>query len=602
MRHRAGAPDAHLRAVLQPPPGRHRPGVVPVAELRAALGWRHPRHERAGRRVDLRGRAAAMRRDQAWREPHREAARAPRPHRRRRRRCSAACWRASCSAWASTSPAWRRARPRSSAWRATRRRSSCSICACPTWAVSRCCRRSAERSPATDVIMLTGHGSIDTAIESIRMGAFDYVAKPCPLDELEVRIQRALERQSLRRRATLLERGLTPPDVGNSFLGDSAEFRRVLQLIDRVAPTDSTVLITGETGSGKEMAAKLIHARSPRRGRPFVVVECAALQESLLQSELFGHERGAFTGAESGQARPVRGRARRHHLPRRDRRGQPGDAGEAAARARHVHVPPRRRHRPRSAWTCACSPPRTAICTAMVSQGLFREDLFYRLSTIAVHVPPLRERQGDVDILASHFIGVLNERFGWRKRVAPAAHGRAAAARLARQRARAAPRRRGRDDRVRRPEILPEHLPAGAARSRTAGRTRRTAACPRSRRWSAATSRAPSRPATATAGKPRGCSASASGTCIASSATTGSCSSAAPGADATTFPGCSSGFWQACGSPDASAPVRPSRLRRSGGPHFPCSACADRCNRSPFGRWGWGSGERHGSATYTAPR
>lgn len=124
------------------------------------------------------------------------------------------------------------------------------------------------------------------------------MVKPCPLDELQIRIQRAIERRSLRQRANLLERGLTPPDLGNSFIGESPEFRRLLNLIDRVAPSDSTVLITGETGAGKERVAKLIHARSTRRSRPFVVVECAALQESLLQSELFGHERGAFTGAD----------------------------------------------------------------------------------------------------------------------------------------------------------------------------------------------------------------------------------------------------------------------------------------------------------------
>ena len=153
-------------------------------------------------------------------------------------------------------------------------------------------------APATEVIMLTGHGSIDTAIESIRIGACDYVVKPCPLDELQIRIQRALERRSLRQRANILESGLTPPDLGSSFVGSSPEFRRLLNLIERVAPSDSTVLITGETGVGKERVAKLIHARSSRRLRPFVVVECAALQESLLQSELFGHERGAFTGAE----------------------------------------------------------------------------------------------------------------------------------------------------------------------------------------------------------------------------------------------------------------------------------------------------------------
>jgi two-component system response regulator AtoC len=127
-------------------------------------------------------------------------------------------------------------------------------------------------NPGVDVIMLTGHGSIDTAIESVRAGAFDYVAKPCPLDELDVRIHRALERQALRRRASLLERGLTPPAVAGSFVGHSAGFRRLVELVDRVAPSDSTVLVTGETGTGKEMVAKLIHERSARRGRPFVIV------------------------------------------------------------------------------------------------------------------------------------------------------------------------------------------------------------------------------------------------------------------------------------------------------------------------------------------
>ena len=146
--------------------------------------------------------------------------------------------------------------------------------------------------------MLTGHGTIDTALEAVRAGAFDYVGKPCPLDDLEVRIRRAIERQTLRLRASLLERGMTPPDLGAEFVGQTPAFTALLQLIDRVAPTNSTALVLGETGTGKEMVAKLIHARSARRARPFITVECAALQESLLQSELFGHERGAFTGAD----------------------------------------------------------------------------------------------------------------------------------------------------------------------------------------------------------------------------------------------------------------------------------------------------------------
>ncbi|MGA9062190.1 MAG: sigma-54 dependent transcriptional regulator [Terracidiphilus sp.] len=271
-------------------------------------------------------------------------------------------------------------------------------------------------APATEVIMLTGHGSIDTAIESIRIGAFDYVVKPCPLDELDIRIQRALERRALRQRANLLERGLTPPDLGSSFIGDSPEFRRLLNVIDRVAPSNSTVLIMGETGAGKERVAKLIHARSPRRFRPFVVVECASLQESLLQSELFGHERGAFTGAE--RAKPGLFEVAHGGTIFLDEIGEVSPATQTTllrvldtSTFRHLggtkefHVDVR---------VLAAS---NRDIRLMVRQGLFREDLYYRLSTIAVEVPPLRARGADVDLLAQQFVTALNERFGSSKQI-----------------------------------------------------------------------------------------------------------------------------------------------------------------------------------------
>jgi len=277
-----------------------------------------------------------------------------------------------------------------------------------------------ESSPGSEVIVLTGHGSIDTAIESIRLGAFDYVAKPCPLDELEIRIHRAIERQALERRARLLERGLTPPDPGSSFVGDSAEFRHLLRLIERVAPADSTVLITGETGSGKELVARLLHARSPRRQRPFVTVECAALQDSLLQSELFGHERGAFTGAD--RAKPGLFEVAHGGTIFLDEIGEVSQATQVkllrvidTSTFRHVggtaeiHVDVR---------VLAAT---NRDLDAMVRQGLFRQDLYFRLSTITLTVPPLRARRPDIDLLASHFIGVLNERFGVRKRIGEAA-------------------------------------------------------------------------------------------------------------------------------------------------------------------------------------
>jgi DNA-binding NtrC family response regulator len=273
-----------------------------------------------------------------------------------------------------------------------------------------------DTSPGSEVIMLTGHGSIDTAIESIRQGAFDYVAKPCPLDELEVRIERALERRALHRRASLLERGLTPPDLGSAFVGESVEFRQLVQLIDRVAVADSTVLITGETGTGKEMVAKLLHARSPRRHRPFVVVECAALQESLLQSELFGHERGAFTGAD--RAKPGLFEVAHGGTIFLDEIGEVSQ-GTQVKLLRVLDTSTFRRvggtQEIRVDVRIVAATNRDLA--SMVRQGVFREDLYYRLSTINLKVPALRERRGDVDVLARHFVSLLNERFGVRKRL-----------------------------------------------------------------------------------------------------------------------------------------------------------------------------------------
>ncbi len=275
-------------------------------------------------------------------------------------------------------------------------------------------------SPGSEIIMLTGHGSMDTAIESIRAGAFDYVSKPCPLDELEVRIQRALERQSLSRRTTVLERGLTPRDPGDWIVGNSPEFRKLLELAERVALSDSTVLITGETGSGKELVAKLLHTHSTRGDRPFVVVECAALQQELLQSELFGHDRGAFTGAD---------------------RKKPGlfevadggtifldEVGEVSpnTQVKLLRVLDTSVFRHVGGTTEIRVDVRVVVATNrdlgdMVRKGLFREDLYYRLSTIILGLPPLRERSGDVDLLTNHFITLLNDRFGLRKRIGPEA-------------------------------------------------------------------------------------------------------------------------------------------------------------------------------------
>ena len=277
-----------------------------------------------------------------------------------------------------------------------------------------------ECAPGSEVVMLTGHGSIDTAIESIRLGAFDYVVKPCPIGELEVRVQRAVERQALRRRASLLERGLTPPDPAGSLVGESAPFRELLRLVERVAAADSTVLVTGETGSGKEMIAKLLHSRSPRRSRPFVVVECAALQESLLQSELFGHDRGAFTGAD--RAKPGLFEVAHGGTIFLDEIGEIS----LATQVKLLRVLDTSSFRHVGGTSEIKVDVRVIAATnrdlaALVRQGLFREDLYYRLSTIAVVVPPLRERPADIALLAVHFATRLNERYGFRRQVSAAA-------------------------------------------------------------------------------------------------------------------------------------------------------------------------------------
>jgi len=274
------------------------------------------------------------------------------------------------------------------------------------------------RHPSIEVIMLTGHGSIDSAIECIREGAFDYVTKPCPLDEITIRIQRAIERRSLRQRASLLERALSPRDPAASLLGDSPEFRRMLHLADLVASRDSTVLICGETGSGKERVAILIHARSPRQSKPFVVVDCAALQENLLQSELFGHERGAFTGAD--KAKPGLFEVAHGGTIFLDEIGEISPATQVNLlrvldTSVFRHVGGTREIRVDVRVLAATN----RDLRAMVAKGLFREDLYYRMSTISVEIPPLRKRAGDIELLARHFVAMLNERYGSSKTLAP---------------------------------------------------------------------------------------------------------------------------------------------------------------------------------------
>lgn len=274
------------------------------------------------------------------------------------------------------------------------------------------------RFPHLEVILLTGHGTIDTAITATRRGAFHFLTKPCSPDEVEVTLMKALERRALVERTSVLQQGLAPPDLKETFIGRSSQFQEILRLIERVARVDSSVLILGETGVGKELVAKLIHSRGGRSRHPFVVVDCSNLHEELLQSELFGHEKGAYTGAvqlkhglfevgdkgtvfldEVGDVSPTL-QAKLLRVLETGRFRRLGGAAEIAVDVRVVAATNRR-------------------LPEMVAHGHFREDLYYRLNTIPIDVPPLRERPDDIACLATHFVARFNRRFAQEKRLSP---------------------------------------------------------------------------------------------------------------------------------------------------------------------------------------
>ncbi len=277
-----------------------------------------------------------------------------------------------------------------------------------------------DRWPAIEVILLTGHGTIDTAVAATRRGAFHFLTKPCSPDEVEVTLMKAMERRALVERTSVLQQALAPPDPGDTFIGRSPQFLEMLRLVNRVSRVDSSVLILGETGVGKELVAKLVHSRGTRSRQPFVVVDCSNLHEELLQSELFGHEAGAYTGA-----------ARlKHGLFEVADKGtifldEVGDVSPAlqAKLLRVIETGTFRRLGGNAEITVDV---RVLAATnrdlaEMVAQKHFREDLFYRLNTIRVDVPPLRDRPEDVACLAAHFVERFNRRFSQRRRLSPEA-------------------------------------------------------------------------------------------------------------------------------------------------------------------------------------
>jgi DNA-binding NtrC family response regulator len=260
-----------------------------------------------------------------------------------------------------------------------------------------------ERQPELEAIMLTGHGSVETAIQALKRGAYDYLTKPVQLADLEIHVQKAYEKVQLNRRERQWVEQLAYESPRYRLVGSSSAMQRIVQLIERVAPTDATVLIRGASGTGKELVARALHFNSPRSDRPLVTINCAALQENLLESELFGHEKGAFTGAvqakrglievaeggtlfidEVGEMHPGL-QAKLLRVLEDGHFRRVGSTIEQHADVRVLAATNKQLEEEQKA-------------------GRFREDLFYRLNVVTIALPLLRERRQDIPELVEHFL------------------------------------------------------------------------------------------------------------------------------------------------------------------------------------------------------
>jgi two-component system NtrC family response regulator/two-component system response regulator HydG len=272
-------------------------------------------------------------------------------------------------------------------------------------------RRCREEGHSAVFVMMTAFASIETAVEAMRAGAESYLVKPVDVNAVLVVLEKALEKHRLKRDADSLRARLHERYRFHSIVGDSTELQAVFDVVKRAAPTKATVLILGESGTGKELIGQAIHEESPRKDRPFIKVNCAALSESLLESELFGHERGSFTGA----------------IGRREGRFELADGGTLFL-DEIGDLPPsiqikllrvlqlREFERVGGSQTLKVDVRMVAATNkdlaAEVKTGRFREDLFYRLNVVAVTLPPLRGRRGDIPALVAHFIEKYSLAYG----------------------------------------------------------------------------------------------------------------------------------------------------------------------------------------------
>lgn len=269
-------------------------------------------------------------------------------------------------------------------------------------------RRITTETPGIPVIVLTGHGSIDSAVEAMKNGAYDFLTKPLNLDQLNVIVKRALENRELSLQHTMLKKELGEAVTFDRMIGTSADMRRLLELIKKVAPSRASVLITGESGVGKELVADALHSLSGRREKSFVKVHCAALSETLLESELFGHEKGAFTGADSMK----KGRFELAHggtifLD------EIGEINQTTQIKLLRVLQERTFERVGGEETIEVDVRVVAATNRNIEEevkaGRFREDLYYRLNVVRLQVPPLRERKDDIPLLMDSFLKRFSE-------------------------------------------------------------------------------------------------------------------------------------------------------------------------------------------------
>ena len=257
--------------------------------------------------------------------------------------------------------------------------------------------------PASQVVLVTGYGTIESAVRGMREGAFDYVTKPVLDEEMLMVVERALETVRLKAENVELRAALDRSKGPKKVVGTDPSLMKVFDTITAVAPTRATVLVTGESGTGKSLIARILHDASPRRGAPFVELNCGALPEGLLESELFGHTKGAFTGASA--SRPGRFLAADHGTLFLDEIG----ASTPALQLKLLRVLQERRFEAVGSEEPIEVDVRLILATnedlsKSVAEGRFRQDLFYRISVVPIHLPPLRERIGDIPLLAQHFL------------------------------------------------------------------------------------------------------------------------------------------------------------------------------------------------------